>query len=96
MHEISRRITERMRLRSLAVKLHIPGHVVDSRLGSHKDDLYEATYQALMVWFDDQSDKEQAFEQLCQALTQISERSLITEVLIKQQAPESTASSILT
>ena len=72
-----------MRLRNLASKLEIPTHVVDKELENYKD-IYEAAYHVLMDWFKDRIDKKEAFEELCQALAQIRESSLITDVLIKQ------------
>ena len=82
--EISRRVTQRMRLRSLASVLKIPTHVVETELENYRDNIYEAAYRVLLDWFKDRIDKKEAFKKLCQALTQIRESSLITDILIKQ------------
>ena len=90
LHKISLQIPNKKTLRSLVFRLKKNRSdqdlttVMDSALSNPNNDTYEATYQTLKTWFADQVDKTNAFTSMCEALSKIGERSIISKVLLNK------------
>ena len=77
---ISQRVSDRSILRKLGFKLKIEQHEMDSVLHNNRDDIHEATYVVVNIWFANQQNTEQAFLDICDALDNISQRSIIRHI----------------
>ena len=79
--EISNRITDPTMLQNLAAHLKVKPHVVQTKCTDCKS-INDAAYHVLKNWFDNQMDKTQAFETMCESLTKIMKSSIIKQVLL--------------
>ena len=70
-----------MRLRDLAWQLGVESHVVDLGLENHPQNMYDATYYVLDEWKRNQQNSNEAFKDMCEALSNIKANAIIHEVL---------------
>ena len=68
-------------LQNLAAQLKVKPHVVQSK-GNDCKSINDAAYHVLKIWFDNQMDKTQAFETMCESLVRIMKSAIIKEVLL--------------
>ena len=70
-----------MQLHDLAIELRVGSHVVDLSMGNHPQNIYDATYYVLDEWKRNQQNSNEAFKNMCEALSNIKENAIIYEVL---------------
>ena len=81
-YDLSRCITNENDLRHLAIKgLKLQGFSIDTKLHDKHDSINEAALQVLNEWKNKNPDPFQAYDALCDALTNAGMRGLIWEVL---------------
>ena len=81
-HDLSKRVTSESDLQNLATNgLKVPKYIIDEVLHDKRHTINEAALQVLKEWKKNNADPFQAYDALCDALTEVFMARLIYEVL---------------
>ena len=79
--DLSKRLTDKLMVRLLGNKLGLPSHDVSRCLTDNSQNIGEAAYNVLQIWFQKQDSRSSAWEELCKALDKAELKMLKREVL---------------